>query len=182
VPAGHRLRLALAGTDWPNTWPPPGRVELEVDRTSLALELPVVEGPPPITERPTFPPALAPPPADADEARRAPVWRVERDVLERTTRVVVDHGSSYAARFGSQVTESYAGEVGVHLARPEAAWATATTRFEIAWPEVDVATEARLEVRSTAEAFDVVVELDATADGAVVAERRWEERVPRDLL
>ena len=29
---GHRLRLAIAGTDWPNCWPPPGPLVLSVDR------------------------------------------------------------------------------------------------------------------------------------------------------
>ena len=32
---GHSLRLAIAGTDWPNCWPPPGPVTLEVDAASV---------------------------------------------------------------------------------------------------------------------------------------------------
>ena len=32
---GHTLRLAIAGTDWPNCWPPPGPVTLEVDAASV---------------------------------------------------------------------------------------------------------------------------------------------------
>ena len=31
-PPGHRIRLSLAGTDWPNTWPPPTPVSLSVER------------------------------------------------------------------------------------------------------------------------------------------------------
>ena len=37
---GHRVRLALAGTDWPNAWPPPEPVTLHVDRSSLRFSLP----------------------------------------------------------------------------------------------------------------------------------------------
>ena len=32
--AGHRVRLALAGSDWPNTWPPPHAGSLEVARAT----------------------------------------------------------------------------------------------------------------------------------------------------
>ena len=36
---GHRLRLAIAGTDWPNCWPPKSPFVLGVDRGSVRLEL-----------------------------------------------------------------------------------------------------------------------------------------------
>ena len=38
--AGHSIRLSVAGTDWPNTWVPPGLVTLTVE--SLQLQLPVL--------------------------------------------------------------------------------------------------------------------------------------------
>ena len=50
--AGHRLRLALAGSDWPNTWPPPHGGTSDVERASVELELPVLDGPP-VAPRPT---------------------------------------------------------------------------------------------------------------------------------
>ena len=39
---GHRIRLALAGADWPNIWPPPSAEPLRLDRGSLVLALPTV--------------------------------------------------------------------------------------------------------------------------------------------
>ena len=39
-----------------------------------------------------------------------------------------------------------------------------------------------LEVASDAEAFTVTARVTATEDGAVVFERTWEERIPRDLV
>src|SRR5215217_3845100 len=44
-PAGHRLRLSLAGTGWPNLVPPPGPVTLTVERAGSVLTLPVLDGP-----------------------------------------------------------------------------------------------------------------------------------------
>ena len=46
-PAGHRLRLSLAGSDWPNLVPPPGPVTLTVERDGSSLTLPVLRGPEP---------------------------------------------------------------------------------------------------------------------------------------
>ena len=40
---GHTLRLAIAGTDWPNCWPPPGPLTLEVDAGAIELVLPIVD-------------------------------------------------------------------------------------------------------------------------------------------
>ena len=54
--AGHALRLDLAGTDWPNTWSPPRPVTFTIDRAVTTLELPVIDGPSPIEERPVLPP------------------------------------------------------------------------------------------------------------------------------
>ncbi len=181
-PAGHRLRLSLAGTDWPNTWPPPGPVELAVERASVALTLPVVTGGAPIATPPTFVP---PGPPDGDRAPSAEpplVWRVDHDVLGRRTWVVVEHGATYGAPHGATVVEVYAGEVGVHLDDPADGWATAMSRYELAWPSAAATSEARLRVQSSAEAFDVEVELDVTADGEPFAQRRWHERILRDLL
>src|SRR5680860_180622 len=47
---GHVLRLAIAGTDWPNAWPPPENVTLTVDGSRSVLVLPVLRGPAPATE------------------------------------------------------------------------------------------------------------------------------------
>ena len=39
-PAGHSIRLSIAGNDWPNTWVPPQPVTLTVE--SLQMQLPVL--------------------------------------------------------------------------------------------------------------------------------------------
>ena len=189
LPPDHRLRLSLAGADWPNTWPPPAPVTLTVDRSSLRLGLPVLDGPARLLDPPSF--HAAPPPdqgADEDEddegaGSQVPlVWRYEHDVLGRVTKAVVDQGGSYRGTYGAVVTDSYQGEVTTSLLDPGQASATASCRFEIAWPEVTCTAAARMEVRSDAEAFDVTIELDTMEDGVPFASRRWTETIPRDLL
>jgi hypothetical protein len=183
---GHRLRLALAASEWPNAWPPPLPGSLEVDLDSLVLELPVVDGPPPIPD----PPAFAPfPAAETDVASTDPsaevptVWRTTRDVLEREARCVISHGVDYEGEHGSAIAERYAGEVGVSTVDPGHAWASGSASYRIRWPEAEVLAEARLDLRSDADAYHVVVDVIAEEpDGPFGRrERRFERTIPRRL-
>jgi uncharacterized protein len=177
---GQRVRLALAGSDWPNTWPPPHTGSLVAGRESVELVLPVLEGPP-VAPPPRLPPA---PPAGEDEpAAEEPtvVQRVERGPEE--TRVVVGSGADYDGPFDARIAERYAGEAGVSTHDPGRAWARATSSYRIAWPEATVSAEARLELRSDAEAYDVRVVVVAEEEGGELGriERRYERRIPRRL-
>lgn len=182
---GHRLRLALAGSEWPNAWPPPRAGALTVVPASLRLTLPVVDGPPPIAEPPVFAPSSGAEThgPDPDDGYQPVVWRVEHDVLGRETRCVVSHGVDYEGDLGSQIEERYDGTVAVSTVDPGAAWAKASARYRVHWAEADVLTEAHLDLRSDADAYhvrvDVVVE---EMDGPFGRrERRFERTIPRRL-
>jgi hypothetical protein len=184
--AGHRVRLSLAGADWPNVWPPPRGGRIEVDRSSVELALPVLAGDPPAPppELPAAPPKDASEPAEEEEAPPPAIWRVEHDRVGRQTRAVTSYGSAYDAPFGARVTEQYDGVVGVSKSNPGRAWARATTRYRIEWPEASVATEAHLALRSDANAYHVVIEVVAAEDGEDGighVERRFERTIPRRL-
>ena len=179
--AGHRVRLSLAGADWPNTWPPPGGGTLLVARGSVELRLPVLDGsgelPPPVLPPSTGKDAHAAPNADDGEA--PVVWRFEHDVLGRETRAVTAYGWSYGGEFDARIEERYDGTVAVSTDDPAVAWATGGAVYRIAWPESTVRTEAKLDVRSDAETYHVVVEVVAEENGAVCHERRYERTIPR---
>jgi hypothetical protein len=188
--AGHRIRLSLAGADWPNIWPPPAAGLLELDRSSVELSLPVVAGEAPIPEPPQFAPSPGEDPHAADPAGEQPetIWKVARDVLGREARAVISHGSDYEGGEGARVQERYEGSIGVSTVDPGAAWARATSRYVIRWPEADCSTEARLELRSDADAYHVMVDVIAEEQGegeGVVGigrrERRFERTIPRKL-
>jgi len=182
---GHVLRLALAGAEWPNAWPPPEAGTLEL--TDVELTLPVVDGPPAIAEPPVFTPSPGVethgPSSDDDGDEQPTIWRTERDVLARETRCVISHGVDYEGHLDSRIEERYAGEVGVSTVDPGRAWAVSNARYRVRWPEADVVTEARLELRSDAKEFHVVVDVVAEElDGPFGRrERRFERRIPRDL-
>ncbi len=170
---GHTLRLAIAGTDWPNCWPPPGPVTLDVDRDQTVVTLPIVDGLPESTH--AFTPGSGPSATEGDGA----VWRIEHDVIGRETRVVTRYGDTYEGDHGAVVTDEYRGELGVSTTDPADAWARGTSSFEIRWPEATVRTEATLSVRSDAHRFEVEILLTAHEGDDEVARRRWTVDHPR---
>jgi hypothetical protein len=169
---GHRLRLSIAGTDWPNAWPPPGPVTLSVDRGSIAIELPILDAPASVH---VFRPGPGPRADDADGV----TWRIEHDVLGRETRAVTRYGSTYDGNHGATVSDDYRGELGVSTIDPANAWARGSARFEIRWPEVTAVSTATLSVRSDREHVSAEITLTVTADGEPVAARTWTTSVPR---
>jgi predicted acyl esterase len=171
---GHRLRLAVAGTDWPNCWPPPGPVRLGLDWSAVRVTLPIWDGSPESTH--DFRPGAGPTAPD-DEV----VWRLEHDVLGRETRAVTRYGGRYDGEHGATVEDVYEGAVGVSTVDPGAAWARGHSCFRIAWPEARCESDVVLAVRSDAEAYDVTIELTTTRDGEPFASRSWAERIPRQL-
>ena len=113
---GHVVRLAVAGTDWPNCWPPPGPVTLDVDVASIELVLPLVDLP---ASHHAFQPGSGPSPDEADGVE----WRIEHDVLGRETRVATRYGGTYDGLHGAVVGDDYRGELGVSTVDPARAWA-----------------------------------------------------------
>jgi uncharacterized protein len=205
-PAGHRLRLSLAGSDWPNIVPPPGPVTLTVERDGSALTLPVLEGAGP------SPPPTLPPPRPREETATAEAdprlgggrsmsppdsrstgglgmsppdpparWRVVRDVLGHRTEAEIDHGGRSDLPDGGTLTERYQGTVGAALDRPGLTWAQGQSSFRIEWPEAAVATSVRLDLRGDAEAFEVRLDLEAREGDELRWTRSWRRRIPRRL-
>jgi hypothetical protein len=185
VPAGQRLRIAVAGAAFPIAWPPPAPVALtlfhDAQRPSR-LRLPTPAGWSPATEE------LGIGVCDAGSAEHLPgiadAWRVERDDLAATTALVSEFGGGH--RFPERDGLVFAADERFRItANDDWAHATATGSaiYRVAWPGGPTVTaDGRLDVVSDAEAFTVTARVTATEDGAVVFERTWEERIPRDLV
>lgn len=182
--AGHTLRLALAGADWPNIIAPPAPVTLTVRGGELIL--------------PTYDPAASPFPTPefapgdqrAAEDPAAVTWRTWRDPLARIIGAAVDHGGApYGTPYG-RAGEHYAGEVLVHtvsFAQTLRSDVTFTVRYDDdgSGAPVDCVAASRLTVTADEKTLDVRIELDCTeggpSDGRVVGHRSWQRRFDRDL-
>jgi len=168
---GQRLRLALAGADWPNTVAPPAPVTLTVGGGEL--ELPVWSG-----ASPYSPPQFTPGTAHSAESGEGVVWRVERDVLRRTTACVVDHGSTADVPYDGTASEHYTGRVEVDTLTFDQR-AEADVTYRLSWPGIEVSTRSTLDLRINPDAYHVDIWLETREGGEVVGERRWHERLPR---
>lgn len=175
---GHRVRLDLAGADWPSTWPPPHAAELEVMRSGTALLLPVVRGPSPIKRVPDYAPSSEAPDSSSDGV----LWRFQHDVLERSSRVVIEQHSDWEfAPMDVRIGNHRSGETGVSTEDPGTAWAEGRAAYTLQWPEVTASTEARVSLRSDSHSYHLDLDLVVYEDGAAILERRWSESYPRDL-
>ena len=175
---GRRLRVSIAGSDWPNTTAPPAPVTLSIHGGRLLLPAYAPAGSP-------TPRALAAGDETSPESSHGVLWRVERDILGRTTSCVIDHGSVYDAPYGS-VAEHYAGRVSVstrtfeQIASSDVSFAL---RFDDDGAGNSVSVKARsiLEVHAGPVTYDVMISLVCTEGDDVVAERSWRQSFARDL-
>ena len=171
----HRLRLSLAGVDWPNTVAPPVPLSLSLDLAHCALDLPLAGA-----SVPALPLPFVEPPAGGDDSGADAVgWHVSRDVLRRRTSCSDDHGGEYDVEGGS-VEERYTGRVEVDTRTWEQR-AESTAEFTLSWPEATV--QARAEVTLVADdtTFDLTIHLGTWRDGEPFVSRTWERRIPRAL-
>jgi putative CocE/NonD family hydrolase len=182
---GHRVRLDIAGADWPNAWPPPHPGTLSIDRDASALSLPTLVGHSPADGAPRLP-APREPQADGKSARGAEleevVWRIEHDPVKRQTRAVVRYGGpSEADGIAPDLVQWYGGTVGVSTDDPGRAFVDAGATYELRFPEATVRTESRTNIASDASSYDVAIEIEAREGDELIWSRRWERRIPRNL-
>ena len=185
VPAGHRLRVAVAGAAFPVAWPPPAPVCLtlfhDAERPSR-LRLPTPAGWAPATDD------LGTGACDPGSAQELdgipPAWRVERDDLAGTTALVSELGGGH--RFPERDGLVFGSDERFRITAHDdwaACVAEGRTSYRLVYPEgPQVSVEGSLVVRSDATDFDVRIDLVVSEDGASVFERTWEERIPRDLV
>jgi predicted acyl esterase len=166
---GQRLRVSIAGSDWPNTVAPPAPVTLTVD--SASLELPLLEG-----EFPT--PSFEPGAEHSSESLDGVGWEIRDDVLRRTTTAVTRSVSSYPTPYGGTAREDYQGKVSVDR-RTHAQHAHADTTYDLTWPNVVVQVRSVMDVDITGAGYDVAIDVRATRDGKQVSHRTWSEHIAR---
>jgi predicted acyl esterase len=178
---GHRVRLDLASSDWPNAWPPPRPGSLLVDRERSRLVMPTLEGRGPIERRPELPPPR-PGHGEPSPAGEAVMWHIEHDVTGRQAGAVVAYGGeSEADEVAPHIVQRYGGTVGVSMADPGRAFVDAGVTYELRFPEARVQTASALRIDSDAEAYQVRIDLEAREGDELVWSRRWERRIPRNL-
>lgn len=172
---GHTIRLDLAGSDFPSSWPPPFAGAIEIDRAGSALVLPVLDGPP-LLPSPGFEPG-EPEPSRPERVR----WEIGEDVLARERTVTIDHGGVRGRTGLAESSDRYWGEIGVRSHEPGHCRATGGASLELGWEEASVKAEAWATLRSDPQTWHLTIGLTIYEGGEQIAERHWERRTARDL-
>jgi uncharacterized protein len=172
---GHTIRLDLAGSDFPSSWPPPLAGAIEVDRAGSALILPVLHGPP-LLPPPVFEPGH-PEPSRPERVH----WEIREDVLARERTVAIDHGGVRGRSGLADASDRYRGEIRVRSHDPGACLATAGASLELAWDEASVRTEAWATLRSDPRTWRLSIGLSVFEGDERIADRRWDRTAPRNL-
>jgi putative CocE/NonD family hydrolase len=181
--AGHRIRLAIAGADWPNVWPTPEPATLEVHRGGASpslVHLPVVPD-----EGPVAPPTFEPSPVvvhHGAEFQPPATWTVTRDALTGRTTVTVRVETTHRTPDGARIDRDAGCTCEVDPADPAHAVARGWHRCRSTRDGHTTEGSADVEIASSADEFHLTINLAVGIDGAEPVTRRWDERIPRVLL
>ncbi len=177
--AGHRMRLAISGSDFPNSWPTPLPATITVRDAHSLLELPLLGGD-------GLPPAQfeAPPARPATGATQEPhVWQVTNDVLAQTVTLTLHRGGRSATPTGGWSQSSDDLTLSLNRRDPADVRAVGTHRAILDDPRAGtIEAVARQEIQSDAAAFHWRVDLDVTRDGNPWGKRSWQRSFPRQML
>ena len=170
---GHRMRVAVAGSDFPNAWPTPHACTTTLWRTAdrpSCILLPMV---PP--REPALPaPALAFRPPARLEDLQAPAFVLSRDVIGET--VSVEYSLSYGPRWDHRARYT------VSAKDPARASAEATARRGGEFAGRDVVVDARCVTSSDEREFRHTAEVEITVDGRPHFRKSWSASAPRRLM
>jgi len=181
--AGHRIRLAVSSSDWPNTWPSPypatNRVFYGGGRVSR-LVLPVA--PPKEADQAPEMPAPRMPTGIYAQEPGSTEWQVTRNVYNDRVTVAIRGGG------GGRLSEALAfhtersSVLTASDADPSAASCDSVTRLEMRMPHETVVSEGSLHFTSSREAFHLVYDLTVTLNGREHFRRVWRRSFPRRLV
>ena len=181
--AGHRLRLSIAAADWPNVWPTPEPCAIDVwhgPNRQSRLILPAVPDAGPL-EAPAFRPSPLPA-RPASGAIPTPTWDFARDLLTGHVTTSIRVETEHRTPDGTRIERDCGCVCQVDPADPARVSARGWHRCRSTHEGRTTEARADVVITSTADAFDVTIDLEVTVDGAPHTTRRWVESIPRQLL
>ncbi len=170
VPAGHRLRLAVSGGDFPRLWPTAGTAGIEVECGSEAwLELPLADGS--VGELADVPrPASRPSAVQSLVLRAEPLCTLTRDAItDGVTATVGEHLVMRTPHDQATMDMNWFTSATVAPDRPEGAHVTGKATIRADTANGDKVARAELLISADA----AVVTAEVTIDGEPAFTRRW---------
>jgi uncharacterized protein len=181
---GHRIRLAVAASDWPTVWPPPTDAPIEIHlspSTPAELRLPPLPG----DARPFEVAEPAPYEPDAGgwiERSRPSTWRIVTDSMMGASGIEASDASwseHPEERIRAEEIRTY--RAFISAADPLDGRVDGSSTFLLDRGGQSIRSEAAGVFGGGADTFTYDVRLEVDADGERVASRRWSGSVPRRL-
>ena len=179
--AGHRIRLSVASGAWPVIWPSPLAGEVRLHHGGeAALELPCV---PPdddvaVPAWKTSPPLVESVGGGSGETA---TWQITDDVIAGSVTVTTFEGGETVTADGTRLYSSESHALTARDADPARAEMVSQIRYRLSQDGHEIEADADARTTSTAEAFEMAVELRVHLDGQPFFERARSETIPRQL-
>ncbi len=179
IPAGWRLRLALAGADFPVVWPPGEQFILTFDPAESRLRLPTVPARVDGSEVDfPAPPPLPDPPGFEEED-------MGHGILSRDDATTIYERHRYSKEVQSErsnltLTSDETWTVRVTDEDPATTRVRSDAELNMVRPGWKVTTRGSLELWGDSASFHLVIELSALHDDVVVFSRTWTDSVARE--
>jgi hypothetical protein len=184
--AGHRWRVAISPTYWPQAWPSPTPVTLTVFTSGDSrLSLPVRATRPEDSQlRPFEPPEIAPPLQRETLVSSRRTRTLQRDVVTGAT-TLTDHniGGFRITANGNDLEDEHSDKTTYRIIEGDPLSASVTCEWMVRTGRGDWQTRVETTSTMTADAthFRVTNVLDAFEGNARVFSKTWHFTVPRDL-
>lgn len=179
---GHRIRLAVSSSDWPNTWPSPDRATNSISYGGAhpsRLTLPRVP-----QKEADQAPEMSPPrlPANVRQLAPTPYWEVARNMRDDRASVTVKYSRCGSVSETLDFREEHRSVLTASDAAPAMATCDTATRLEMRRPTETIASEGQVHFTSSHDAFHLAYDLTVTIDGRERYVRRWRRSFPRRLV
>ncbi len=180
---GNRIRLVIAGADWPNIWPTPQLCTNSIFRgpdKPSRLILPAVP-----SSGSAVPPAFAPSPVPVQrhsDSAHPPVWQVVYDVLTGRVSTLIDLKSSSRVNGNTVLERRSKSSFEVDPENPAQASAWGRHIKRIIRPNHEMEAKSVITVQATRNHFHINIDLEVKINQASTFSKRWMESVPRELL
>ena len=185
VRKGQRLRLALSTAYWPIVWPARTQVALMIKPGTATLSLPVRADRPEDNGLPAFGPAVGATPFQCEQKSDG-AYRRTRTIdyasgLETYERFD-DSGAEKHLHTGITVQDVSRETFKVHPDDPNSAEGNCSWIKRYERDEWKAEVDARVTVKARRDHWHITASLVARDADGVVAERAWDEQIPRDLV
>ncbi|MBT4051762.1 MAG: CocE/NonD family hydrolase [Bacteroidetes Order II. Incertae sedis bacterium] len=178
---GHRLRLSISGSDFPNSWPSASGTTIKLEtggdnQSSLVIPTLTGEG----AGIPEFAASAKTPPPHIDDGK--PQWSISENPMNGEVTVQINRSATTDVRSGVEFLGSDSLIFAVDRTDGAQARAEGTSVSEVTYRNTSFRSEAIQQITSDETHFHWRTDLSVMRDGKPVHQRIWEKSFPRDMM